>query len=160
MRTTTVAALVLLAAEGAWAGGAVNVTFVEPERYVDAGERSYQYSPHVLTQLEQQMQSLGKRFLADGQVLAVEVTDVDLAGELRPARRGDWVRVVRGRADWPRITLRFTLEANGQVLKRGEETLADLDYTHNIPVSSTYQPLNWERLMLEAWFRVRFGEAP
>jgi len=144
------------------AGGTVNVTFVDPERFTDAGERSYQYSPNVLQQLEQQFHALGERILADGQVLTVDVTDVDLAGELRPAPRrgGDWVRVVRGRADWPRIALRYTLQANGQEVKRGEETLADLDYTHNIPIYSTYQPLSWERQMLEAWFKARFAPAP
>jgi hypothetical protein len=159
MRSIATAILLGALAATASAGGIVNVKFVDPKRFTDAGERSYQYSPNVLEQLERQMQTLGERILADGQVLNIEVTDVDLAGELRPAPRrgGDWVRVVRGRADWPRIALRYTLEANGQVVKRGEETLADLDYTHNIPIYSTYQPLSWERQMLEAWFKARFA---
>ncbi|HTP74432.1 MAG TPA: DUF3016 domain-containing protein [Burkholderiaceae bacterium] len=161
MRSIATAILLGVVSATASAGGIVNVTFVDPERFTDAGDRSYQYSPNVLKQLEEQFRSLGERVLADGQLLTIDVTDVDLAGELRPAPRrgGDWIRVVRGRADWPRIALRYTLEANGQLVKRGEETLADLDYTHNIPIYSTYQPLSWERLMLEAWFKARFSPA-
>ena len=156
MRLTPLAALLLTGA--AWAGGTVNVSFIEPERFTDAGERSYYYSPAALKQIEEYLQWLGQRYLADGQVLKIEVTDVDLAGELRPiVSRGDMVRIVRGRADWPRFKLRYTLaDHDGKTLSHGEETVADLDYTRNVATTGDYNPMKYERLLLEAWFRARF----
>ena len=160
MRLTTIAALLLACAGTAQAGGTVNVSFIEPERFSDAGERSYSYSADTLKQIEQYLQVLGQRYLAEGDVLKVDVTDVDLAGELRPVpSRGDQVRIVRGRADWPRFSLRYALEGNGRPVKQGEETLANLDYANTLPSIGSYEPMRYERLLLEAWFKARFVEA-
>ena len=160
MRLTPLAALLLICTGAAWAGGTVSVSFIQPERFSDAGERSYDYSPATLQKIEQHLQYLGQRHLADGQVLKIEVTDVDLAGELRPVPgRGDQVRIVRGKADWPRFKLRYLLEADGQPIKQGEETLANLDYTHVLPDIGSYEPMRYERLLLEAWFKARFNAA-
>src|SRR5262245_59933630 len=154
MRLTTIAALLLVGAGAAQAGGTVNVSFIDPEHFTDAGERSYYYSPNVLKVIDQYLQDLGQRYLADGQVLKIDVTNIDLAGWLRPMpNRGEWVRVLRGRADFPRIALRYTLESNGQVTKQGEETLADLDYTNVLRPSTGEYEMRYERLMLEAWFK-------
>jgi hypothetical protein len=160
MRLTPLATLLLACIGAAWAGGTVNVSFIEPERFSDAGERSYYYSPATLQKVEQYLQHLGQRYLPDGQALKVEVTDIDLAGELRPVPgRGDWVRIARGKADWPRFKLRYTLEAGGQPVKQGEETLANLDYMHVLPDIGSYEPMRYERLLLEAWFKARFTAA-
>lgn len=159
MRLTTIAALLLVSAGAAQAGGTVNVSFIEPEHFTDAGERSYYYSPATLKVIEQYLHDLGQRYLADGLVLKIDVTDIDLAGWPQPAAgRGQGVRIVRGRADWPRISLRYTLEAIGQPAKQGEETLADLDYTNVLRPSTGDYELRYERLLLETWFKARFVE--
>jgi hypothetical protein len=154
MRSIATAALLSLAAAAASAAGTVNVTFVEPEKFYDAGNSKHE-EPANLKVLERHLQQLGQRYLPDGHVLTISVLDVDLAGYLKPTRRGD-IRLARGAADWPRITLRYELVANGQTLKKGEEAVADLNYGRHGANYSNIDPLRYEKQMLEGWFRSRF----
>ena len=66
------------------------------------------------------------------------------------------LKIVNGRADWPSITMRYTLEANGRVLSSGEETVSDLDFSHRIAYAAR-EPLSHEKRMLAQWFRTRFA---
>ena len=150
----TLALSLLAAATVAHAGGTVNVSFIEPDKFYDAGN-SLSDRPTNLKTIEVFLQDLGKRYLPDGQVLDIEVLNVDLAGYVRPTRRGD-LRVVRG-ADWPSFQLRYTLNAGGQQLKRGEERLADLNFTGHIASYGIRDPLRYEKLMLDGWFKDRFS---
>jgi hypothetical protein len=151
---STVAAALCIAAAGAQAGGVVNVTFVEPDKFYDSGNTQFD-KPTNLKTIETFLQELGTRHLPDGQVLDIEVLNVDLAGYTRPTRNGD-LRVVRGGADWPSFQLRYKLRAGDQALKQGEERVADLNYTNKIPSYSTRDPLRYEKQMLDGWFRARF----
>ncbi len=142
-------------AVGVQAAGSVQVTFVEPDRFADAG-RSFE-RPANLKTIEAHLRSLGQRYLADGQALNVEVLDVDLAGELRPSRRSAGeIRVARS-ADWPRMNLRYTLEGGGQPAQRGEDRISDLNYQQHLSSYSSRDPLKHEKQMLEAWFKTRFA---
>lgn len=154
---STAALALLAAAAAAQAGGTVNVSFVEPEKFYDAANSAFD-RPANLKTIEQFLQALGKRHLPDGQVLNIEVLNVDLAGYVRPTRQGD-LRIVRGGADWPSFQLRYTLSANGQPLKRGEERVADLNYTGHIASYGARDPLRYEKQMLDGWFRERFTPA-
>jgi hypothetical protein len=152
--TTLAASLVLFAAGAAHAGGVVNVTFVEPDKYYDSGNNQFD-RPTNLKTIEQFLQDLGKRYLPDGQVLDIEVLNVDLAGYARPTRHGD-LRVVRGGADWPSFQLRYKLSAGAQPLKQGEERVADMNYTGHIAAYGVRDPLRYEKQMLDGWFKARF----
>jgi hypothetical protein len=148
--------VLLAAAAAAQAGGTVQVSFVEPDKFTDAANNKFEI-PATLKEIEQHLKGLGARYLSEGQVLNVEVTDVDLAGNMRPTRRNAGeIRVVRGSADWPRIKLSYVLEANGQTLKRGEEVVADLNYSGHGANYGTPEPLRYEKQMLEYWFKARF----
>lgn len=155
MRTLISFAALAACAVGIQAAGTVQVSFVEPDKYADAG-RSFD-RPANLRTIEAHLQSLGQRYLADGQVLNIEVLDVDLAGELRPSRRsGSDVRVVRGGADWPRMALRYTLEGSGPP-QRGEDRIADLSYQLRVSSYANREPLRYEKRMLDDWFKTRFA---
>lgn len=159
MRTLiSLAALALgsVGAVGAQAAGTVQVSFVEPDKFADAG-RSFD-RPANLKTIETHLQDLGQRYLADGQTLSIEVLDVDLAGELRPSRRsGTDVRVVRGGADWPRMALRYVLEGGGLPSQRGEDRIADLSYALRGSSYANRDPLRYEKRMLDDWFKSRFA---
>jgi hypothetical protein len=156
MRPIAIAAL-LFTAVAAQAAGTVKVAFVEAERFTDAG-RSPSDRAANLRVLEQHLGALGQRHLADGQSLTLEITDVDLAGSLKPWRHSaEEIRVVRGMADWPRITLRYTLETPGQTVSRGEAQIADMNYTGHIATYSSGDPLRYEKQMLDAWFKSTFA---
>jgi hypothetical protein len=154
VRALCVAFLLLAAAAAAQAGGVVNVTFVEPDKFYDSGNSQFD-KPTTLKTIETFLQELGKRHLTDGQVLDIEVLNVDLAGYSRPTRHGD-LRVVRGGADWPSFQLRYKLSVGGQELKRGDERIADMNYTGHIATYGNRDPLRYEKQMLDSWFRARF----
>jgi len=159
MHSIATTALLSLATAAAGAAGTVNVTFVDPDRFYDAGNSKHD-EPANLKVIEQHFKDLGQRYLPDGQVLDISVLDVDLAGSMLPARRvAQEFRVAKGTTDWPRIKVRYSLGVNGAPMKSGEETLADLDYIRNVTTYSSSDPLYREKVMLDGWFRARFTSA-
>lgn len=150
-----VALCVLLGAAAPALAGSVEVKFVDAERYADAGNSKWD-EPANLKTLATHLQSLGTRYLPADQKLNVEVLDVDLAGEKR-WRRGQELRILRGRADWPRITLRYTLQdAAGNTLRQSEETVSDPAYQQR-GAFGEQEPLRYEKQMLDDWFRKSFA---
>ncbi len=137
------------------AAGTVEVSWLQPERYSDAG-RSVVDRERTMKSLGEYFTRLGRQ-LPDGQTLKVEVLDVDLAGEIEPHGWNE-VRILRGRADWPRMTVRYTLQAGGQTLKAGEARLADMNYfvfPHGLGVHGT--DLAYEKRMIGQWFGDNFA---
>jgi hypothetical protein len=135
------------------AAGRADVSFVEPQRYSDAG--------FGVIERERTQRRLGEAFealaakLPEGQRLRVQVLDVDLAGEVEHFRLRD-VRVMTGRADWPRLQLRWQLEgAGGAVLRQGQEHVSDLGYLVTSWPQMARDPLAHEKRMLGRWFDER-----
>lgn len=155
-----VGALVLAAfAPPAHAAGRVEVRYVEPERFSDIGRSTFDRD-RTLAALSAQFDRLGAR-LPDGQTLRIEVLDVDLAGEQSPLAWHD-TRVMRGGADAPRATLRWTLLDGAATLRGGEDRLVDLGYLFAPPrTGARASELPYESRMLERWFdeRVAAGVA-
>ena len=140
-----------------WAG-TVEVAYINPESYSDAGASATDERANVEA-LGLHLRRLGERLLPPGHVLRIEVLDVDLAGVVRPTHRGT-VRTLRGMADFPAVHLRHTLQAPGQPARSGEDRISDMNYTRNAAthrVSSEH--LYYEKRMLDAWFRQRFALA-
>jgi hypothetical protein len=146
-------ALLLVASTFALAANAgVTVTFVEPDKYTDVGRYSRSTnSEQVQKDLETHLVKLGERMPAN-QKLAIEVLDIDLAGDDRFHYGGGTdVRVLRGRADWPSMRLRYTLERDGRKETK-EARLSDMNYQQRVhPISST-ETLPHEKRMLTDWF--------
>ena len=145
-------ALLLLALlpAAAQAAGRVEVAWIEPDSYRDAGPTPWER--------ERVLQALGahlgqwSRALPDGQTLRLEVTDLDLAGDIKPFAWQD-TRVLRGGADWPQMSLRYTLQADSRTLKSGEVRLSDMAYTF----ARRSDTLGYEKAMIDRWFRQEFG---
>jgi Protein of unknown function (DUF3016) len=87
----------------------------------------------------------------------VEVTDVDLAGEPEWVHSRPDLRVLRGRADWPRIELRYTLSDAGRTVREGRDSLTDMSYLLAGPTPRGHEELAYERRMLERWFREKIA---
>lgn len=144
-----VAAWLACSALPAWAAGQVDVSWLKPEDYTDAG-RSVVDRERTLGALGDYMQRWAHK-LPDGQTLKIEVLDVNLAGEIEPFSWNQ-VRVVRGTADWPQMKLRYTLLADGRTLRSGEADLADMHYR----MSESGSELGFEKRMLDKWFKATF----
>jgi hypothetical protein len=152
------ASLLLLA--GLAQSATVQVSFDHPERFTDVGDS--QNAARVHQVIERHLQALAQAKLPATQTLQVTITDIDLAGEvnLRPGRLQD-VRVMRGKADWPRIELRYTLSEGDRTLAQGSERLIDMNYLVRPLPARADEPLPYERRMLDAWFDRRFAaQAP
>lgn len=158
MRSIPTAALLIgIGVGAAQAGGTVTVSFTEPEKFADAGNSRFEI-PDTTKALAIHLQQLGQRHLPDGQTLSIEVLDIDLAGAMQPSRRTTRdIRVVKGQADWPRISLRYTLNAPGQAARSAEESISDLGYTSHITMYTRSDPLHYEKHMLSEWFKARFA---
>jgi hypothetical protein len=157
MQKMALAGLFALAAGSASA--AVTVTYIEPDKFTDV--------PFVTWEREDTLKNLTEHFtwlgnsLPPGQDLRIEVLDVDLAGRAIPsARLGRDLRVLNGRADWPRMQLRFSLEQNGQVLKSGEAQLSDMNYQNQVTRYFDSEPLRYEKQMIDDWFEKTIGPLP
>lgn len=153
-----VVAIAGLGASTACAVGSAEVLFPNEARFSDAGVSASDRAAN-LAQLANHLKRLAARHLPEGQKLTVEVLDVDLAGTSRPWRAtGTDVRVLRGRADWPRIELRYALSVDGNTTRTGKESIADLNYLQRISAYGSSEPLRHEKRMLDEWFRARFIE--
>lgn len=147
-----------------WMGAAaaqaatVEVRFIDPGNYADAG-RDVRSREEVQAALSRYLQTLGAQ-LPGHQLLRIDVLDIDLAGELEPFHRA-WpeLRVMRGRTDWPRITLRYTLLEGGQVIVSAQERVSDMAYLMPSRLSSREggDAYGYEKVMLARWFQARFG---
>ena len=117
-----------LATLPATAHAVVEVAFVSPETYADAGSHpGDRAAPGTLQALARHLERLGADRLPPGRTLKVEVLDVDLAGRFEPWRAKAYdVRILR-ETTLPRIALRYVLEEDGRELARGEEKLSDVD---------------------------------
>jgi len=139
------------------AGAAVTVSFTNPASYTDMG--SYRDEPSTeMKEIETHLKQLGERYLSPHQLLKIEVLDVDLAGSVSYSNhlRRD-VRILRGKADWPSIKLHYVLESDGRVLLDQQENVADMGYLEHPNKHYSGQFLQYEKQMLDDWFRQRFA---
>lgn len=143
------------------ASAAVEVSFLAPERFVDAGRYPGERAKPgggALRELALHLERLGETRLPADRTLKVEVLNVDLAGRFEPWRATAYdVRIMR-EATWPRVALRYVLEQDGRELARGEETLSDLNYLDRPAGRLARDPLRFEKAMLDDWFCARFAD--
>lgn len=141
----------------ALAAGTVAVTFVAPENFIDIGRGSVERERN-LDLLTRHMKALGAQ-LPDGQTLAIDVLDVDLAGEIWPTRKLSEVRVLKGSVDWPRMKVRWALKSGDQTLRTGEDQLSDMAYLMHTRGLPPNQEMAYDVRMLNDWFRKTFASA-
>ena len=149
-----VLAVIIHSPASSYAG--VSVRFVNPGRYTDAD--SYDASrASVEAALRAHLDRLGKRFLAPGQSLNIDIVDIDLAGYQQPLRYApNNVRIMRGVTP-PRIELRYVLTERGRRKRSGEETLTDINYQMNPSARFSGDRYVYEKALLDDWFRRIFS---
>lgn len=148
IRRAALAAALLLPAIGAFASA--KVTYVQSEKMTDVPRFPSDRESMEIT-FREHLETLSERLPANQQ-LVVEFLDIDLAGDVFPRVPVQDIRVLKGRADWPRMHLRYRIEQDGTVLRSGERELADANYLMR---SSRYngELYQHEKDMLDDWFR-------
>jgi len=142
------AAVMLLVSASAFA--TANVTFVGLGKMTDV--------PHDFHKREDMQFALREHFnrlseqLPAGQLLKVDVLDIDLAGEEFPRVSVQEIRVLKGQADWPRMHLRYSIEQDGRPVTSGDSEISDPGYLMG---SNRYsqEAYGYEKQMLDDWFR-------
>jgi hypothetical protein len=158
-RTSLLAATLVfatLAPTSSFAG--VNVRFIAPERFTDAGSNGFRSADEgTLATFRAYLQRLGDRFLALGQNLTIDILDIDLAGDYEPWRGGSLgdVRIMRDITP-PRFRLRYVLTEKGKRARSGEETLTDINYQMNPSGRFGSDRYGYEKALLDDWFRRMF----
>lgn len=148
-------ALGLLALSAA-AQADVQVNFVNPEKFTDIKDNNGFKQMEVLKDIEAYLvEQTSKRL--PGRDVRIDVTDVDLAGEVEPfGRRMQWLRVMRT-ATLPSIELRYEVREGGKVVQQGQTRLRDMNYQDGFNSFSGSDPLRYEKRMLDRWMQQEFG---
>jgi hypothetical protein len=162
MRTLILSGCVLAAA--LWATptpaadqGPVTVVYVQPEKFTDVRDRQFASPPDKnpnLSGLRRYLETRGKRYLAGGQQLKIEFTDIDLAGDHRAQSNFELadVRMVTSLYP-PSLQFNYSLtDASGATLKSGEVKLRDLGFD-TTSTGTASGPLRYEQRMLDKWLR-------
>jgi hypothetical protein len=134
----------------AHAAGSVEIKYLEPGKFSDAGRGSMEIE-RTTAAFSEHFKALGKE-LPDGQTLRLSVTDIDLAGELRPSRHGNDIRILRGRADWPRVSLNYELVQGDRAVKSGTAKVSDMAYQQASLGIHRSEAFAYEFRMLDRWF--------
>lgn len=139
-----------LLACAAGATAAASVTYINPEKMTDVPRFSSDRESMEMI-FRDHLNQLASQLPA-GQELKVEFLDIDLAGDVFPRVPVRDIRVMKGRADWPRMHLRYSIEQDGKVLRSGDRELADPNYLMG---SRSYNQdlYGHEKQMLDDWFR-------
>jgi len=142
------AAVLLSAASGALASATVR--FVDIDKMSDMPRNAHDRDSMEFV-FREHLNYLSKQLPA-GQVLTVDFLDIDLAGEEFPHVALQDIRILKGRADWPRMHLRYSVEQDGKVVSSGESRLSDPGYMMG---ASHYgsEAYSYEKQMLDGWFR-------
>lgn len=139
----------------------MTVTFVDPENFRDFRDgifASPKAQDHLSAEFTSHLQSLGKRYLSEGQRLEVRITEVDLAGEFEPWRGAEFsdIRMLRD-IYAPRMELAFRLfDSTEALVKEGERSLIGLGYLWASTSFNRNDPLVHDKTLLTDWFRREF----
>jgi hypothetical protein len=139
----------LTTAATAWAGTAT-VTYAPLDKMTDVPRFAVDREG-MQTHFREHLAKLAEKLPA-GQELKVDFTDIDLAGDQFPRVAVQDVRVMKGRADWPRLDFHWSIEQDGQSIAGGDAKLADPNYLMG---SNRYdnEIYGYEKQMLDEWFR-------
>lgn len=148
--------LLALAMVGPAYAGSARVSWQEPEKFTDirpTNESKIGFQERVIKEFDRMFDDLAKK-LPDGYVWEITVTDVDLAGDVRPffTPMVNDVRVIRD-LYWPRMSFRFDLkDEQGKTVASGTEDVKDMSFLMRLGVASGHTSFQYEEQMLRDWF--------
>ena len=137
--------------------GTVQVTWQDTDKYADirpTNESRENFRKHVFQELGLVFEDLAKK-LPDEVQWKVTVTDLDLAGEVRPVMMsaGNDIRIIKD-IYWPRMSLSYVMtDGKGSVVAEGKEDISDMSFMMIRPINMGNGSFPYEAKMLEDWFR-------
>lgn len=148
---------VMQAAEDSDSDKKVQITFANPEQFTDVRDAfvaSEKGAAANVDMVRQYMVKQANKYVADGQKLEINVTNIDLAGDFEPWGQAgsEDVRIVKDIYP-PRIDLSFKLtDEAGNVVKEGTRELRDLNFMMKLSIRRD-DPLRHEKELIDDWLR-------
>jgi hypothetical protein len=139
---------------------AIEVRFTDPTRFTDlryTTSDDAHDAADLADELRRYLERRAPAYIQAGKRLAVIITDVDMAGELRPSASSLYMmrRMVRGIYP-PRVDLEFRLVgADGTVEREGRRELRNNAYLYG-KYAQQRVPLVHEKALLERWLAAEF----
>ncbi|WP_026376313.1 DUF3016 domain-containing protein [Aestuariibacter salexigens] len=144
----------------------LDINWENPKEYSDvrpSNESRSRFRDRTLASLEKYIGELSND-LPDGFQLKMNVTDIDLAGQVWPAsfvglgNGGTDVRMIK-RIDIPRMDFSYELvDANGKVVKSEQVDLKDMSFQDRFNPLFDDDPYRYEKNMLREWFKKTFAD--
>lgn len=134
----------------------VDIQWQEPEKYTDirpSHSSRKKFQARVFKHLGEEFQEVAAQ-LPEGYSLSINVTNVDLAGDVR-FNFGTVMREIRIMTDIYSPKLNFSYEvkdANNETVAAGEEKIRDMNYLQRVR-SLRSEPFKYERDMIKNWYR-------
>ncbi|WP_457421082.1 DUF3016 domain-containing protein [Roseateles sp. P5_E7] len=133
----------------------VQVNFVKPETFVDIKDNNGFRQEEILKDIEAHLVAQAQKYLP-GRDVRINVTDVDLAGNVEPfGRSATWVRVMRT-VTLPSISLNYEVLDGGKVMQQGKAELRDMNYQNGFSSYFNSDTLRYEKRMIDRWFQDEF----
>jgi hypothetical protein len=144
----------------------VEINWENPEDYRDVRptmESRVKFREHTFEQLQAYLQKLAEK-LPDDQKLVLNVTNLDLAGQVWPAsfvglgNSASDIRVVKN-IDIPRMSFTYKLlNTADEVIQEGDVELKDMAFMDRSNRFFSSESLRYEKNMLKNWFNDEFPE--
>ncbi|KQW41208.1 MULTISPECIES: DUF3016 domain-containing protein [unclassified Roseateles] len=145
-----------LVAIAATARADVQVNFVQPEKFSDIKDNHGFKQLELLKDIEAHLVEQAAKRLP-GRDVRINVTDVDLAGEVEPfGRRMEWLRVMRN-ITLPSIVFNYEVREGDKIVQQGEVKLRDMNYQDGFYGYSNSDTLRAEKRMIDRWFKEEFS---
>lgn len=159
LTTTMMAFFAVVSFSGVAYAATSEVTWTDYEKYrdIDPGEgHRKHFRENTFYNFEKHFTKLASK-LPEGQVLKIEVTDIDLAGDTHAAGISR-LRIVKD-IYFPRMKFSYQLlDANGSELKASKVELKDMSFMMSATLRYSNESLRYEKQMLDDWFFDTFAE--
>ncbi len=159
MKKFVIAALLAGFQFGSAYAGEAKLTWGNLDKFTDIQEgrdNRDQFREHLKKEFSDVFNHLAKK-LPDGYTLAVDVNDIDLAGDIRPSTSFWQIRVMTT-IYWPRMVFNYELRNDkSELVASGKEELRDMDYLNHPRIPSGNTRFEFEERMLQDWFRHQYA---
>jgi hypothetical protein len=145
-----------VAAAPATAPTNVTVIYQDPDHFTDVRDSTSSFaSTYYLDELKACLQQAASPLLAPGQKLTITISDIDLAGDIRPGSLTN-VRIIKD-IYIPHVALKFQLvDSAGKVVKEGDRRLTDLAFMQRLRIPGADEPLYYDKALLKDWVSSEF----
>ncbi|GLP97291.1 DUF3016 domain-containing protein [Paraferrimonas sedimenticola] len=138
--------------------GAVTVTWQDHKEYRDvraANDIQSRFAKRAFDRITKQLEKDARPVLKEGQTLHMTVTELDLAGDVRPTFGAgpNEIRLIEGIYP-PRITFTYQVKEGDNVVVEGEQDIKDLGFDTKMRTpQANHNTFYYEGRMLKEWLR-------